>query len=159
MARLIMEPATRTHARSLLNDIRREDNEEWVAASGKPTSWTLPWSIDRAGPLARAAVHPDGQTLSIWGANPTDREGVGIAWLISTNRAYEHVVGHHRHFWRGLKEMHAVYPRLEAWAWERNTVHHHWMEHFGFERPGVSAVFAPGFTYHLFTREDRRNVR
>jgi hypothetical protein len=34
----------------------------------------------------------------------------------------------------GLSELHAAYPRLDAWAYLGNELHHHWMERLGFER-------------------------
>lgn len=150
---LIAERATLAHAQSLLRDVRQVDREEWVGACLRRIEDTLPEHVEKSGELAMAAVHPDGTTLSLWGALPSDHPEVGCAWLVSTNRAYHHVLGHHRHFKAGLKAMHDRYRVLMAWAWWENTVHHQWMEHFGFRRSGRWAYFTPGFKFIEFVHE------
>ncbi|MBK3400422.1 hypothetical protein [Methylobacterium ajmalii] len=91
--------------------------------------------------------------LCIWGATPIpERPGVGRAWLIGTNLGQRHVRRVQRHFWAGLGELHARFPLLEAWAYEGNTLHHHWMERLGFERTGDRQLMGLGAPFIHFER-------
>ncbi|WP_298951565.1 hypothetical protein [uncultured Methylobacterium sp.] len=139
------------HADLLIRDVRRDDLTEWVLASGRPLQPCLAEGI-AGSTVARTMWHPEG-VLCIWGVTPTPDPLVGRAWLIGTNLGQEHVRRVQRHFREGLSELHAAYPRLDAWAYLGNELHHHWMERLGFERTGEPRVMGLGAPFILFTRE------
>lgn len=146
---LRLEAASGRHARSLQADVRKEDLEEWVVGSAFPDlHHPLALSIRAAGVTARAVVDERGECLALWGANPG-----GMAWMIATNEAVRRVQSMRRLFKVGIEEMHELYPRLQAWAYYRNVVHHLWMERCGFTRTGETALLGLGLPFIRFVRD------
>lgn len=151
MVEVLVVPATRAHAASLLEDVREVDLQEWFLASLKPGSLTVPLAATTPG--AEAAVLSTGEVLCIWGVSETGDQGVGSAWLIATNRALRHVIGLHRHLEGALERMHARYPTLVAWAFGRNAVHLKWLRRLGFQQTGRLGTYElPGFPFIEFKR-------
>lgn len=147
-----VRPPTPEDAALLVRDVRECDREEWVLASGRPLYPCLYDALEQAtGPVR--TMHLWDHPLCIWGANRTPTPGTGLAWLIGTNLGQRHVRQVQRHFWLGLQELHAAFPRLDAWAYDQNHLHHHWMERLGFARTGDERRMGLGARFILFRRE------
>jgi len=136
---------------SLLHDIRPADLTEWQKGTGHQ-------SIRED--LSAAIIHPNstivtdeaGQCIAAWGVSEKyPGSTIGSAWMVATNQALRRVHEMHRFFKIGIREMHERFPIIHATAWAENTVHHKWMEHFGFVRqPGIITIHHAPFI--LFTR-------
>lgn len=158
---------------TLARDVREADKEEWhVASFGKPLIVNLEEAINEARrimkpgrrdsklafplSLIHSIIDEDGDCLAMFGCLPLSVQGNkwgddGNAWMICTNTAVRRVHEMHRFFHSGIDRMHAIFPELIAWAYEKNTVHHEWMEHFGWKRSGKSFSIS-GSEFYGFVR-------
>lgn len=148
MALILRSPPTTEDILTLSRDVRELDREEWVAASGgKSIIRSLVTSL-RYGDNWAVIDEETGLCLAIWGVC------AGNAWMIATNEAASRVHEMHRLFKRGIGRMHELYDELEAWAYDKNTLHHEWMLRMGFKDTGRTASFGlPGSTFKLFKRK------
>ena len=156
MTHLRLVYAEQRHLATFMPDIRPLDNEEWVAGTGMST---------RAGLHAVITVHPNSSWAvvgnnedcwALWGVTPPVQRFVefrGVAWMVASKKAQRNLHAMHRLFNQGISDMHKLYPHLEAWAYAPNTLHHRWMERFGWQRTGKVRSFAlPGFGFVQFHR-------
>lgn len=150
-SKLRLVRATIFEVHSLLKDVREADAEEWALATLMPLSLTLTQSVERTR-NSRAVLDHKGDCLALWGVSPSDRPEVGFAWMVATKGATRRLVAMHRLFAQGISEMHDLYPHLEAWAYEGNTLHHRWMERMGFRRTGHEVVSKFDFKFFQFAR-------
>jgi len=131
--------------------VRPEDNEEWVAATRRPTLHALMDCLsDPQMDIDGAFL--DGGCLAIWGCHETTIEGddLGQVWLVASKLAMQHVHAIHHHWRPTVKRYLAKHPKgLVGWASEANTKHHAWLERMGFTLRG-STVFGGAFPYRLY---------
>ncbi|MFD1303481.1 hypothetical protein [Methylobacterium marchantiae] len=72
--------------------------------------------------------------------------------MVATNHGQRNAFRAQRLFAEVIDTLHLSYPVLEAWAYEGNTLHHHWMERLGFVRTGDRRLMGMGAPFLLFTR-------
>lgn len=155
MPNLRIVPARQEHLASFMPDIRPLDNEEWVAGTGSST-WNGLSATLVVFPNSSWAVVDDNETCwALWGVtSPSSPVSFrGVAWMVASKKAQRNLHAMHRLFHQGISDMHKLYPHLEAWAYAPNTLHHKWMQRFGWEKTGRAKSFAlPGFGFVQFTR-------
>lgn len=136
-------------AAHLMLTIRPEDNEEWVAATRKPTLAALMECI--ADPdMDITAAYSDGECLAVWGCHEAGMPEVGQVWLAASKLAMRHVHAIHHHWRPTIKRYLRQYPQgLIGWASEANVKHHAWLERMGFVIKGHT-VFGGSFSYRLY---------
>lgn len=146
-------PALSEHAHSLIADIRTLDNEEWVSASGSPTTTSLPNIISTYPETSWSMVDTGiDKCLAMFGVVGVTRER-GTVWMLATREAERRVHSLHRLFREGIGLMHRQCEVLEAWAYCKNTLHHKWMVRMGFTPTGQSAKLGLGVhDFYLFIR-------
>ncbi len=137
----------------IMGDVRQADLEEWFMGTGLMTHKLLLEGRTGAGDLTRALVNEHGKCLCMWGVFPDeDRSNVGRLWLIATNEAANRGKAIHKLWRRELKVLHAKYPKLEAWSYHKNTLHHKWLRVIGFELMGSGKRWPFLQEFHLFMR-------
>lgn len=153
--RLRLVTAKQEHIASFMPDIRPLDNEEWVAGTASST-WNGLSAVIAVFPDSSWAVLDDwGYCWALWGVTRPDTPVAfrGVAWMVASKKAQRNLHAMHRLFNQGISDMHKLYPHLEAWAYSANTLHHRWMERFGWRRTGKVKSFAlPGFGFVQFHR-------
>jgi len=149
----------------LVANIRPADYAEWYAQ--------LEHRDDVAKSIAVAALrHTEGgvvrvlrvgtRAVAIWGSRPCEwpippylGAPTRLAWMVATKEAEKHVLSLHRVLKQQVREAHAGCSTLVCYADERNTLHHKWLEHFGFKFTGRAAcgpnssVALLEYTHHL----------
>ena len=142
---------------SLMADVREIDDEEWWVGLGKPTLPSLLVAVEETF-LPRAVVDQADRCLAIWGMDRPDSASCAQAWFIATNRAVTLSRAMHRFYKDGIAEMHEHADCLYAYSYEKNHVHHEWMQHFGWRRwrPRTSTWTLPSRCL-LFTHSSTRH--
>lgn len=136
-------------------DIRPLDNEEWVAGTGMRTRTAIGNAISMPYGDAWSVLDHEGNCWALWGVGPKHLgydNDTGIAWMVASRKAQRHLHSMHRLFEKGISNMHSRFHHLEAWAYSKNTLHHLWMERFGWQRTGRVAHFATGLGFIEFER-------
>lgn len=142
-------------ARTLAANVRPADRDEWEAASGKPFDMAL-WTALLLNHNHTWMLLHDDRCLMLFGVSPYEWNptGVGAAWLVATKEAEEKVHTMHRFFRQGIAELHKVCPKLNAWAYHKNKLHHEWMRRMGFKDTGGRCpIGSRGEMFHLFTKD------
>jgi hypothetical protein len=140
---------TALDAAHLMLTVRPEDNEEWVAATRKPTLKALCECVADAG-MDITGAYLDGACLAVWGCHEGVTAKVGHVWLIASTHAMRHVHAIHHHWRPTVRRYLQAYPQgLVGWASEANVKHHAWLERMGFVLKG-SAIFGGSFPYRLY---------
>lgn len=153
MSNLHLVSAAAHHLGTFMPDIRPLDNEEWVAGTGMRTKEAIGNAIQYGA--AWAVVDNAGVCWALWGVAPKFPHGecdTGVAWMVASRKAARNLHSMHRLFRKGISDMHARYHHLEAWAYGRNTLHHVWMERFGWTRTGQVANFATPLSFIQYER-------
>lgn len=129
-------------------DVRQADNEEWVAATRKPTLKAL-LDVLYFPEMDVTGAYLDGECVAIWGCHDTPNH-FGQVWLIATNRAMRHVHSIHHHWRPTIQRYLGAHPKgLIGWASEANTKHHTWLERMGFVNTGT-VLYAGSFPYRRY---------
>lgn len=120
----------------LSRPMRPDDAEEWVDGLGMTVQEALPVMLDWDA-YNRAVVTDTGECVCVFGCNVVPGGQWGIIWLVAS--AYDLSLAPLVHRAVGIEEMPrlvALAGNLVAWPSSKNTVHHRWLEHFGFVREG-----------------------
>lgn len=95
----------------------------------------------------------DGSPIAVFGVAPTELEGVGMPWLVGTQR----IVRRQRSFMRlcaaYIPAMHALFPVLMNIVDARNTRAIAWLRHVGFEFGPPANVGVEGRLFYPFSRK------
>lgn len=130
---MIVEDLEFRHVADFLSrPIRPADEQEWLDGLGAHPEDAL-WDNAKGSTYARALTVPSGETVLLWGCGVS--EGVGTIWLIASNYDLSLAPLIHREFahveWPKVL---ALAPVLQAFPSSKNTMHHRWLEHFGFQK-------------------------
>jgi hypothetical protein len=125
-------PATEDHILGIAPRMRRADEEEVRAASGRCPVGALMHSLERSD--FAYTVFFDGQPETMFGCGTVDLlSKTGAPWLLGTDALERN----RRHFLRGSRywvaEMRKRYSVLRNMVDDRNTVSKRWLEWLGFE--------------------------
>lgn len=150
-----VEDMTPEHIREFVSKpIREADVQEWQDGLGGHPRDLLPAAL-LPGQYARALSIKGVGCVVLWGCNVD--EGVGTIWLIAS--AYDPTLAPliHREWatveWPPILEL---APVLQAFPSSKNTMHHRWLEHFGFEKDRAVTFPASKVPFLRYVR--RRNV-
>lgn len=131
--------------RSALPDVRREDIEEWYAATGQLFQRAALQAVLSKG--HRMVALEDGRPLCFWGASG------GVVWLFATNYAKTKALSLHRILRPNLDVIHGLFGNLDAYADARNTEHHRWLEWLGFQNRGAVPIGPFKMTFLHYRKE------
>ncbi len=150
-----VEDMTSEHIQEFLSKpIREADAQEWQDGLGGHPRDLLPVVL-RPGHYARALSIAGVGCVLLWGCN-VDGD-MGTLWLVASDYDLSLAPLIHREFsaneWAPIA---ALAPVLQAYPSSKNTVHHRWLEHFGFKK--VRTVTFPGSRVPFLRYVRRRNV-
>lgn len=144
--RVRVEDATEAHFAQVAHDIRPADRAEWSAGTGKLFGDAVKDTFAYGGYM-RVAIGDDGVPLCFWGCDD------GRVWLFATQTAEKYALSLHRVLAPNLKDLLDRWPRLEAYADYRNTVHHKWLQWLGFELVRVVDLPPFGMPFKIYVKE------
>jgi hypothetical protein len=134
----------------LYNNIRPEDENEWIAGSGRTDTLTL---------LAEACVwdetyvirHKD-EPLVIAGIIPLKEAGACLGWMACTVDAPRHALALHYFIGPVFDSVGTRYDRIVCYADKRNKLHHKWMAWVGFDLMGETPYGPLQMPFLVFER-------
>lgn len=152
---LFVEDLTLSHLQDFVSyPIRQADVDEWLDGLGAHPSEGLLTHF-RPDQYGRAMSIKDVGVVLVWGCHVAD--GVGTLWLVASDYDLSLAPLIHREF--GQAEMDRVLnlaPLIQAYPSSKNTLHHRWLEHYGFKK--VRTLRFPASTVPFYRYVRRRNV-
>lgn len=132
----VREP-TSADFRKALPDVRFNDMAEWYAGTGQLFQFSAMRAVLSKG--YRKVILEDGLPLCFWGVDwgspVLGLEDVkATAWMFATNTAQDRFFPLHRILKPNLDEVLTTFGTIDAFADERNVVHHTWMKWLGFKQ-------------------------
>lgn len=145
-------PATEEHLQMILPDVRQADIDELYAVSLMTTEDALRVGL-RTATMAWSGF-ANRELVTMFGVSPASMiGGNGTPWLVGTSRIEKYQKTFLRHCHPVLRQMLAVYPRLENYVDERNHVAKAWLHWLGFRLEEAAPYGALGLNFHRFHME------
>lgn len=135
----------------LSRPVRPADEEEWQDGLGRSVQEALPGMVDWTA-YNRAIVLDSGECVVLFGCHVLP-EGWGVLWLVASSFDLALAPLVHRTMahdeWPQIMDL---APNLVAFPSSKNTAHHRWLEHFGFQREGEVAMGANNVPFIRYVR-------
>lgn len=131
MTEYAIVPATSEHARELAMTMRQADRDEAFAQTGQHPALALGMTVGSSVAAWTGLV--DGVVACMFGVTGNEGEEVGHPWMIGSRL----IVKHQRAFLRRnravVEEMQSLFPVLENYVDERNSIAIRWLKWLGFD--------------------------
>jgi hypothetical protein len=117
---------------AIAEDLRQADRQEIAASSGLPPLTCIREGI-KLSDSAWIVLDRAGAPVSIFGVAPSTQEGVGVVWLLGTNRMMREALPIARATGRCIRQLHTRYTCLFNFVDARNEVSLRWLHWAGFD--------------------------
>jgi hypothetical protein len=143
-------PATPAHVHELLPDLRDEDRQELLSASGLDPAIALTLCLT-ASEVAWAALDPQGRPIVLFGAS-SPSPGLGSPWMVASRHIAAQAAAVARDTRPITEALNDRYPVLTNAVDSRNRLHIRWLQWAGFAFTGTSITAADGTPFREFIR-------
>jgi hypothetical protein len=131
--RIEIVPACQMAALALAPLMREADRNEVRASVGMQPLEALTFAVSVSAPGLAWTALGDGHPFCMWGVAPHPQDsGLGIVWLLGSDRIYEvrkRFLIESRNY---VYKMHAEFPVLANYVDARNVTSQRWLEWLGF---------------------------
>lgn len=128
-----VRPATLADVEFVAANLREADRQEILAAVGIEPTLALPAYINEGREVYAAGLQLDNRAEVLFGYDPIfGMDRAAVAWLLSTDRIYEHPVEFVMQSQKLLDEAHQRFDLLTNFIDARNTRHIRWLQRLGF---------------------------